>query len=202
MYCATKCAKKQMRVIFRWSVKNACAWIGYAPPVIATYSKSTRENDHQPAEYDLVASYFQRKPRSGHYAIYGKQPLSGCQTISLEGAEPATGLFVLKHIQWYQFKSAIPNVWNAIFGLYFQYIAFRYLRIIIINCNHYCYGYFSTLEDRRKNTAIASHGGRHHALPLGHLNTPRLLFGRKDADGAVVFWVMGNDGYTGKKNIL
>jgi hypothetical protein len=105
----------------------------------------------------------------------------------LEGAEPATGLFVLKHIQWYQFKSAIPNVWKAIFGLYFQYIAFRYLRIIIINCNHYCYGYFSTLEDRRKNTAIASHGGRHHALPLGHLNTPRLLFGRKDADGAVVF---------------
>lgn len=139
-----------MRVIFRWSVKNACAWIGYAPPVIATYSKSTRENDHQPAEYDLVASYFQRKPRSGHYAIYGKQPLSGCQTISLEGAEPATGLSVLKHIQWYQFKSVIPNVWKAIFGLYFQYIAFRYLRIIIINCNHCCYGYFSTLEDRRK----------------------------------------------------
>jgi hypothetical protein len=37
---------------------------------------------------------------------------------------------------------------------------------------------------------------------LGHLNTPRLLFGRKDADGAVVFWVMGNDGYTGKKKHL
>lgn len=41
-----------------------------------------------------------QSPAPGHYAIYGKQPLSGCQTISLEGASLFCCCFLQSFLLW------------------------------------------------------------------------------------------------------
>lgn len=41
-----------------------------------------------------------QSPAPGHYAIYGKQPLSGCQTISLEGASLFCCCFLQSFFLW------------------------------------------------------------------------------------------------------